>query len=125
MNRDEYSLALLCDFYELTMGRGYFNSPAGKRIAYFDVFFRRVPDNGGYAVVAGLEQVADYIKNLRFTESDIEFLRTKKIFDEQFLAYLRNFRFTGDIWAVPEGTVVFPREPVMTVRAPARTRRSR
>lgn len=118
MIRDEYSLALLCDFYELTMGRGYFNSPVGKRIAYFDVFFRRVPDKGGYAIAAGLEQVAEYIKNLHFTESDIEFLRSKKIFDEKFLEYLRGFRFTGDVWAVPEGTAVFPREPIMTVRAP-------
>ncbi|MBQ7474487.1 MAG: nicotinate phosphoribosyltransferase [Clostridia bacterium] len=118
MVNDEYSLALLCDFYELTMGRGYFNSPVRDRIAYFDVFFRRVPDGGGYAVAAGLRQVADYIENLHFTESDIEYLRGRGIFDEGFLSYLRDFRFTGDIWSVPEGTVVFPREPIMTVRAP-------
>ena len=115
---DKYSLALLCDFYELTMGRGYFHSPVRDRIAYFDVFFRRVPDGGGYAIAAGLEQIADYIRGLHFTEEDIEFLRGKGIFDEEFLEYIRTFRFTGDIWAVPEGTVIFPHEPILTVRAP-------
>ena len=119
MDRDDkYSLALLCDFYELTMGRGYFHSRVRDRIAYFDVFFRRVPDGGGYAIAAGLEQVANYIKGLRFAEDDIEFLRSKNMFDEEFLEFLRNFRFTGDIWAVPEGTVIFPHEPILTVRAP-------
>lgn len=118
LKTDEYSLALLCDFYELTMGRGYFNSRVKDKIAYFDVFFRRVPDGGGYAIAAGLEQIASYIEGLRFTDDDIEFLRGKKIFDEEFLEYLKNFRFTGDIWAVPEGTVIFPHEPILTVRAP-------
>lgn len=115
----EYNLALLCDFYELTMGRGYFNTEMKDKIAYFDVFFRRIPDGGGYAIAAGLEQIIRYIEDLHFTESDIEFLRAKNIFDEEFLAYLRNFSFTGDIWAVPEGTVIFPGEPILTVRAPA------
>ncbi len=115
----EYNLALLCDFYELTMGRGYFNTEMKDKIAYFDVFFRRVPDGGGYAIAAGLQQIMDYVENLHFTDSDIEYLRTKNIFDEEFLDYLRNFSFTGDIWAVPEGTVIFPGEPILTVRAPA------
>lgn len=111
-------LALLCDFYELTMGRGYFHSGLADTIAYFDVFFRRNPDNGGYAIAAGLEQIAEYIKNLHFSESDIAYLRDTGRFDESFLSYLRDFRFTGDIWAVTEGTVIFPGEPFITVRAP-------
>lgn len=119
MKTDEYSLSLLCDFYELTMGRGYFESEIRNKIAYFDVFYRCVPDGGGYAIAAGLEQIIHYIEDLRFTESDLEYLRSKKIFNEEFLAFLANFHFTGDIWAVPEGTVVFPGEPMMTVRAPA------
>lgn len=117
MKRDEYSLALLCDFYELTMSRGYFETELRDRIAYFDVFFRRIPDGGGYAIAAGLEQIVHYIEELRFTESDIEFLRGKNIFSEGFLEYLSSFHFTGDIWAVPEGTVIFPGEPILTVRA--------
>lgn len=117
MKRDEYSLALLCDFYELTMSRGYFETELRDRIAYFDVFFRRIPDGGGYAIAAGLEQIVHYIEELRFTESDIEFLRGKHIFSEEFLEYLSSFHFTGDIWAVPEGTVIFPGEPILTVRA--------
>lgn len=118
MKNDEYSLALLCDFYELTMGRGYFETEMRNKIAYFDVFFRRVPDGGGYAIAAGLEQIVHYIENLRFTTADIEFLRGKKIFSEEFLSYLADFRFKGDIWGVPEGTVIFPGEPILTVRAP-------
>ena len=110
---------LLCDFYELTMANGYFELGKGNEIAYFDVFFRKVPDGGGFAIAAGLEQVIDYIKTLKFTEQDIEFLRSKGIFSEGFLEYLRTFRFTGDIWAVPEGTPIFPNEPIMTVRAPS------
>jgi len=115
---DNTALALLCDFYEITMGRGYFKAGLRDRIAYFDVFYRKNPDGGGYAIAAGLEQIADYIKNLRFGADDIEYLRSKKIFDEDFLTYLQTFRFTGDIWAVPEGTVIFPGEPIITVRAP-------
>ncbi|MBO5313247.1 MAG: nicotinate phosphoribosyltransferase [Clostridia bacterium] len=115
----ERGLTLLCDFYELTMARGYFNSPIKDKIAYFDVFFRKVPDGGGYAICAGLEQIIEYIKAIKFEDEDIEFLRSKKLFDEEFLSYLSTFRFTGDIWAVPEGTVIFPNEPIMTVRAPA------
>ena len=113
------NLTMLCDYYELTMANGYAKCGLGNKIVYFDLFFRGIPDNGGCAIAAGLEQVIDYIENLRFTEDDIEFLREKGIFDEEFLNYLRNFKFTGDIWAVPEGTVVFPGEPILTVRAPA------
>ena len=110
---------MLCDFYELTMGNGYFQTGIADQICYFDVFFRNVPDGGGFAIAAGLEQVIDYIENLRFDDEDIEFLRAKGVFCEEFLDYLRHFRFTGDIWAVPEGTPIFPREPILTVRAPA------
>ncbi|MBT9683882.1 nicotinate phosphoribosyltransferase [Pseudoflavonifractor sp. MCC625] len=110
---------MLCDFYELTMGNGYFQSGMADQICYFDVFFRNVPDGGGFAIAAGLEQIIDYIENLCFDEEDIAYLRKKGVFCEEFLEYLRNFRFTGDIWAVPEGTPIFPREPILTVRAPA------
>lgn len=113
------NLTMLCDFYELTMGNGYWQSGMKDRITYFDVFFRNVPDEGGYAVAAGLEQIVDYVQKLHFDEEDIEYLRGRGIFDESFLQYLKNFRFHGDIWAVPEGTPIFPREPVITVRAPA------
>ncbi len=115
----EQNCTMLCDFYQLTMGNGYFRTKHADKIAYFDVFFRRVPDGGGYAICAGLEQVIGYIKGLRFTEEDIKYLRGKGIFDEDFLEYLRHFKFTGDIRAVPEGTPVFPSEPLLTVRAPA------
>ena len=114
---DNYTL--LCDFYELTMGNGYFQTGIDKQICYFDVFFRDVPDGGGFAIAAGLEQIIDYIQDLRFTPEDIDFLRGKGVFSEEFLQYLLNFRFTGDIWAVPEGTPIFPGEPILTVRAPA------
>lgn len=111
---------MLCDFYELTMANGYFQTPELRnRITYFDMFFRDVPDKGGFAIAAGLEQLVDYIRSLRFTEQDIAYLRSKNCFCEEFLNYLRTFRFTGDIWAMPEGTPIFPREPVVTVRAPA------
>ncbi len=110
---------LLCDFYELTMANGYFELGKADEMSYFDVFFRKVPDGGGFAIAAGLEQVIEYIKDLKFTDEDIEFLRGKKLFSEKFLEYLRTFRFTGDIYAIPEGTPIFPGEPIMTVRAPA------
>ena len=117
MKRENY--AMLCDFYEFTMSNGYFQTGFYKKNVYFDVFFRKVPDNGGFAVAAGLEQVIDYIKELHFDDDDIAYFRSKGIFDEEFLEYLKGFRFTGDIWAVPEGTPVFPNEPILTVRAPA------
>lgn len=116
---NEKNLSMLCDFYEFTMSNGYFKNGFYKRNVYFDVFFRKVPDNGGFAIAAGLEQVISYIKNLHFSDDDISYLRTKGIFDEHFLEYLSNFKFHGDIYAVHEGTPVFPNEPVMTVRAPA------
>ena len=119
MKISDRNLTLLCDFYELTMARGYFHSDIKDKIAYFDVFFRKVPEGGGYAIFAGLEQIIEYINSIKFEKDDIEYLRSKKIFDEEFLAYLEGFKFTGDIWSVPEGTVIFPSEPIMTVRAPA------
>jgi len=113
------NMTMLCDFYELTMGNGYFKAGYKDRITHFDLFFRNVPDDGGYAIAAGLEQVVDYIQNLHFEPEDIEYLRGRGIFDEDFLRYLKEFKFTGDIYAIPEGTPVFPREPILTVRAPA------
>ena len=118
-NRGNWNLTMLCDFYELTMANGYFKKGYQDRVTYFDVFFRKVPDGGGFAIAAGLEQFVEYIKALRFTETDIDYLRGRGIFGEDFLDYLRHFRFTGDIWAVPEGTPIFPNEPIITVRAPA------
>lgn len=117
MKQENY--AMLCDFYEFTMSNGYFLNGFYQKTVYFDVFFRNIPDGGGFAIAAGLEQVIDYITNLHFTEEDIAFLRSKQCFDERFLSYLRDFQFSGDIWAVPEGTPVFPNEPIMTIRAPA------
>ena len=111
-------LELVADFYEYTMANGYLNKNMKDRIAYFDVFFRKVPDEGGYAIVAGLEQIINYIRNLSFDEDDINYLKKQNKFSEEFLNYLENFRFTGDIWAIPEGTVVFPNEPLITVKAP-------
>ena len=119
MNNRKLNLTMLCDYYELTMGNGYFDNGMADRITYFDVFYRQNPDNGGFAIAAGLEQVVDYIQNLHFDEEDIEYLRGRNMFSEGFLDYLKNFKFEGDIWAVPEGTPVFPREPILTVRAPA------
>jgi len=118
--KEHMNYTLLCDFYELTMGNGYFQTPGyTEQICYFDVFFRNVPDGGGFAIAAGLEQVIDYVERLHFDEEDIAYLRGKGCFCEGFLEYLKNFKFTGDIWAVPEGTPIFPREPFLTVRAPA------
>ncbi len=118
MNKLTRNLTMLCDFYELTMANGYLQSGMKDKIVYFDVFYRDNPDDGGYAIVAGLEQIVEYIQNLRFEEEDIAYLKTKGCFSEEFLNALRSFRFTGDIWAIPEGTVVFPGEPLMIVRAP-------
>jgi len=114
----ENNLTMLTDFYELTMANGYLQSGMKDRIAYFDMFFRRVPDDGGFAIMAGLEQFIQYIKQLRFNEEDIEYLRSKNQFSEEFLDYLRNFRFECDVWAIPEGTPIFPYEPIVTVRGP-------
>ena len=113
------NMTMLCDFYELTMANGYFESGHADDITYFDMFFRSVPDRGGFAIAAGLEQLIDYIEDLHFTDEDIGYLRSRGLFSERFLNYLKRFKFTGDIWAVPEGTPVFPREPLLTVRARA------
>lgn len=116
---DKLNMTMLCDFYELTMGQGYFEKGYQDRITYFDVFFRQCPDGGGFAIAAGLEQIIQYVQELHFDPEDIEYLRSRNMFSEGFLNYLANFKFSGDIWAVPEGTPVFPREPIITVRAPA------
>lgn len=118
MNRRNCSNSMLCDFYSLTMSDACFHSEKKNVTSYFDIFFRRIPDKGGFVIFAGLEQIVEYINNLRFTVEDIDFLHSKRMFTEEFLDYLRNFRFTGDITAVPEGTPVFPNEPVLTVHAP-------
>ncbi|RVU55584.1 nicotinate phosphoribosyltransferase [Anaerosphaera multitolerans] len=115
---DKNNYTLLCDFYEFAMSNGFFKSGFKDKIVVFDMFFRSVPDDGSYAISAGLEQVIEYLENLKFDESDIDFLRSKGIFDEAYLDYLRNFKFECDVWAVPEGTVVFPHEPLLTVRGP-------
>ena len=115
----DQNLTMLTDFYELTMANGYFQSGSvGEGIAYFDMFYRNVPDGGGYAIMAGLEPLIDYLKGLHFTDEDIEYLRSKNLFCEEFLEYLRNFKFSCDVWSVPEGTPVFPHEPILTVRGP-------
>ena len=112
------NIPLLCDYYEYTMANGYVENDLQERMVYFDIYFRNVPDRGGFVIFAGLEQLVDYIVNLRFSDSDIEFLRSKNTFSEKFLNYLRDFRFTGDVWAIPEGTPAFPGEPLVTIRAP-------
>ena len=118
-HKEKLNLSMLFDFYEMTMANGYFRRGMQNQITYFDVFFRKVPDGGGFAIAAGLEQFVQYIRDLHFDEEDIAYLRSKNLFREDFLDYLRDFRFTGDVWAVPEGTPVFPGEPLITVRAPA------
>ena len=113
------NLTLLADFYEITMANGYLEHGVAEQIAYYDVFFRRIPDEGGFAIMAGLEQVIGYLKNLKFTQEDIDYLRGKQCFSEKFLDYLAQFKFCCDVWAIPEGTPVFPGEPLLTVRGPA------
>lgn len=112
------NLTMLTDFYEITMANGYFTNGLKDTIVYFDMFFRRVPDDGGYAVMAGVEQLVDYIKNLSFTDEDLEYLKSTQKFNSEFLDYLKDFHFACDIWAVPEGTPIFPGEPIVTVRGP-------
>ncbi len=111
------NLTLLTDLYELTMMQGYFKNPTNQTVI-FDMFYRTNPCGGAFAITAGLEQMIEYIENLHFTDEDIEYLRSLNTFDEDFLEYLSNFQFTGDIYAIPEGTVVFPREPLVKVVAP-------
>lgn len=110
---------MLLDLYELTMANGIFYSKERDTVCYFDMFFRRVPDDGGFAIMAGVEGLIDYLKNLRFEKEDISYLKSLNLFGEEFLNYLENFKFTCDVWAVPEGTPIFPNEPIVTVRGPA------
>lgn len=119
MNTKNENLSMLCDFYEFTMGNGYLKNGLHEKNTYFDVFFRDIPDGGGFAIAAGLQQVIEYIKDLHFDDDDIAYFRSKNTFSDEFLDYLRHFKFTGDIYAVPEGTCIFPREPIMTIKAPA------
>ena len=115
---DKQNLTMLTDFYELTMANGYHSSKIADNVAYFDMFFRKIPDGGGYAIFAGLQQVIEYLQGLKFTEEDIEFLRKKGIFTEDFLEYLLDFKFECDMWSVPEGSIIFPGEPLITIRGP-------
>lgn len=117
MSTTAQNLTLLTDLYELTMMQGYFKNPVQETVI-FDAFYRSNPCGNGFAIAAGLDQVIDYIKNLHFAKEDVDYLRSLQIFDEDFLNYLENFHFTGDIYAIPEGTVVFPREPLVKVIAP-------
>ena len=107
----------LMDFYELTMSNGYFNSPLKDTICYFDLFYRTNPKDGGYAIFCGLESIVNYINELHFTKEDIEYLRSKNTFTEEFLEYLLNFKFKGDIYAFKEGSIIFPNEPILTIKA--------
>lgn len=116
--RNPENYTMLADYYEFTMANGYLESDMAERIAYFDMFFRSIPDDGGFAIMAGVEQLINYLQNLKFTEEDIEYFKSKKIFGEKFLDYLRNFKFECDVWAVREGTPIFPQEPIVTVRGP-------
>lgn len=116
--KNRRNLTMLVDFYELTMANGYLNNKVEDTVAYFDMFFRRIPDGGGYCIMAGVQQLIEYLSNLKFTENDIEYLRGKNLFSEEFLQYLLNFEFSCDVWAIPEGTPVFPNEPLITVRGP-------
>lgn len=116
---EKMNLTLLADFYELTMANGYLDHGLADQIAYYDLFFRKVPDGGGFAIMAGLEQAIEYLKNLKFTDADIAYLRSKNCFGEAFLDYLKNFELVCDVWAIPEGTPIFPNEPILTVRGPS------
>ena len=119
MKIDNRNLTMIMDLYELTMANGIFAGENKDTITYFDMFFRRVPDNGGFAIMAGIEQLIDYLNNLHFDDDDIEYLENLHLFSADFIDYLRNFKFSCDVWAVPEGTPIFPQEPIVTVRGPA------
>ncbi len=118
MKIDNRNLTMIMDLYELTMANGIFTSDLKDTTAYFDMFFRRIPDNGGYAIMAGVEQLIDYLNNLHFDADDIAYLKSLNLFCDEFIDYLENFKFTCDVWAVPEGTPIFPKEPIVTVRGP-------
>lgn len=113
------NMQMLFDFYEATMSNGLFKENKHNEITYFDMFFRRVPDNGGFAIMAGLKQLIEYLENLHFTEEDVKYLEAQNIFSKEFLDYIRNFKFECDVWAIPEGTPIFPSEPIITVKGPA------
>lgn len=119
LENNSNNLSMLADYYEFTMANGYLENGLENTISYFDLYFRSVPDNGGFVITAGLEQFIDYIENLHFSEDDIKFFRSKDCFSDKFLEYLKNFKFECDIWAMPEGTVAFPNEPLIIVRGPA------
>lgn len=118
MNKQGINLTMLTDFYEITMANGYLEYEMQNQIGCFDMFFRKIPDDGGFAIMAGVNQICDYIRNLDFTKEDIEFLRSKGCFSEKFLSYLENFQFSCDVWVVPEGTPIFPQEPIVIVKGP-------
>lgn len=119
MKNNKLNLTMLMDMYELTMANGVFTSDMRDTVTYFDMFFRRVPDKGGYAIMAGLEQLIEYMSDLHFDDEDIEYLKSLNLFCDEFIDYLKNFKFDCDVWAVPEGTVIFPQEPIVTVRGTA------
>ncbi len=119
MNIDSRNLTMITDLYEMTMANGIFDHPLNDTITYFDMFFRRVPDDGGYAIMAGIEQLIAYFNNLHFEKEDIDYLRSLNLFSEEYIKYLEDFKFCCDVWAVPEGTPIFPKEPILTVRGPA------
>lgn len=114
----ERNLSMVMDFYEMTMSNGYFRNENRNVRVVFDVFYRRNPDQAGYSIFAGLQQIIEYIQDLHFSDEDIAYLRQQRIFEEDFLDYLRNFKFTGDIYAFREGTIMYPNEPILTVIAP-------
>ncbi|MDY2684614.1 MAG: nicotinate phosphoribosyltransferase, partial [Selenomonadaceae bacterium] len=115
---DSRNISMMMDFYEMTMANGYFKTGDMDTLVAFDVFYRSNPDGGGFAIFAGLEQVIEYVENMRFSDEDVAYFRQQHMFSEEFLAYLRDFHFKGDIYALPEGTVMYPNEPVLTVVAP-------
>ena len=117
-NLDKRNLSMLADFYEFTMGNGFIENKVENNIAYFDMFFRSIPEDGGFAIMAGVEQVIDYLNNLEFTDEDIQYFKSRAIFSDDFLDYLKNFKFECDVWAIPEGTPIFPQEPILIVRGP-------
>lgn len=118
-NFNEYNISILSDFYEYTMAQGYFNENLDNKITYFDIFYRSNPDGAGYAIFSGLEHLVEILNSMKFNDEDIEYFKSLNIFGDKFLNFLKNFKFECDIWSVPEGSVIFPKEPIMTVRGSA------
>ena len=116
--KDRRNLTMLADYYEFTMANGYLENGLGEKITCFDMYFRAIPDDGGFAIMAGVDQLIEYLKNLRFTEEDISYFKSKNLFGDKFLEYLKDFEFTCDVWAIQEGTPIFPQEPLVIVRGP-------